>query len=241
MTDPQNDKPKTFARKPDARWEDFFRADGVPLSEAPTYTIVPPSAQMIPWPGRNARRHLHFGMEATTVREAELAVAAIVRRWHWIEPTNRFVLAPQAVIDALADFSWEEPQFTESHGWGSVVMRPLAEFALQMIPSDDLTPAGRLVTALREIAPQIEDVTQDGESVVSIGCLTIEIDDDGCWSINGHEDDGVTIARAAAAVVDHAGTIASLAAERDTLAAEVKRLTERLEVFAGALLSLGAS
>jgi len=48
--------------------------------------------------------------------------------------------------------------------------------------------------------------------------------------------DTVTLQRDAGRVA-----CAELTREHDTLAAEVKRLTERLEVFAGALLSLGAS
>jgi len=91
---------------------------------------------------------------------------------------------------------------------------------------DCRTPAGRLVTALREILPDIEGIeAEHGRSAVSVGCLTIEVDEDGRWTIEGHTDDGIAPEDAIAAIAQAPG----LRAERDTLAAENARLRAELE------------
>ena len=107
------------------------------------------------------------------------------------------------------------------------------------ICDDCRTPAGRLVTDLRALG--IKGTAIDGFEV-KVGDLLVSADP-ASWAIC-HESEGedhggniTSAANAIAAIVQAPG----LRAENATLAAEVKRLTERLEVFAGALLSLGAS
>jgi hypothetical protein len=78
------------------------------------------------------------------------------------------------------------------------------------------TPAGRLVTALMEINVDSEI----GRRFVNVGCLIVDTNEDGDWSIDGHNEDGITAADAIAAIVQAPG----LRADRDTLAARVKEL-----------------
>ena len=101
------------------------------------------------------------------------------------------------------------------------------------ICDDCRTPAGRLVTALAAMGIKAEAL--DYGLLRAAGLVEVTIDD-GVWSLCDLTGD-MDAETAIAAIVQAPG----LRAENATLAAEVKRLTERLEVFAGALLSLGAS
>jgi len=80
------------------------------------------------------------------------------------------------------------------------------------------TPAGRLVAALMEINIDSEI----GGRFVNVGCLIVDTNDDGDWSIDGHNEDGITAADAIAAIVQAPG----LRKERDTFAARVAALEE---------------
>ena len=86
---------------------------------------------------------------------------------------------------------------------------------------DCRTPAGRLVTALMDLNI---DAEIDGR-FVNVGCLIVDTNDEGMWSIDGHEEDGITAADAIAAIVQAPG----LRSENAALAAEVKRLREEME------------
>ena len=85
---------------------------------------------------------------------------------------------------------------------------------------DCRTPAGRLVTALMDLNI---DAEIDGR-FVNVGCLIVDTNDEGMWSIDGHEEDGITAADAIAAIVQAPG----LRSENAALAAEVKRLRDAL-------------
>ena len=61
---------------------------------------------------------------------------------------------------------------------------------------DCRTPAGRLVTALMDLNI---DAEIDGR-FVNVGCLIVDTNDEGMWSIDGHEEDGITAADAIAAI-----------------------------------------
>jgi len=85
---------------------------------------------------------------------------------------------------------------------------------------DCRTPAGRLVTALAARGVEDAEVAPDGRDAAFVGCLMIDVDEDGRWAIDGHDADGITAADAIAAIVQAPG----LRAERDALAARVAEL-----------------
>lgn len=85
------------------------------------------------------------------------------------------------------------------------------------ICDDCRTPAGRLVTALMDlnIDAEIDD------RFVNVGCLIVDTNDEGMWSIDGHEEDGITAANAIAAIVQAPGLRADVDARiADAVAAE---------------------
>ena len=93
------------------------------------------------------------------------------------------------------------------------------------ICDDCRTPAGRLLTELAALgipgeAIEEQHVNMNSSTTVGVGCLTIEVDGDGRWTIDADDSDGVTAANAIAAIVQAPG----LRAERDTLAARVAEL-----------------
>ncbi len=83
--------------------------------------------------------------------------------------------------------------------------------------ADCATPAGRLVTALRERG--ISAHAENDESVTAGGVLGVDIDDDGNWTVYDTIA-GLDAADAVAAIVQ----APALRAERDTLAARVAAL-----------------
>ena len=99
---------------------------------------------------------------------------------------------------------------------------------------DCQTPAGRLVTALGVLG--IKAAANDEETVTAAGFIGAMIDGDNEWTLYRIGAD-LEAADAIAAIVQAQGLRARIA----ELEAENARLTSRVETFAGALLSLGAS
>ena len=78
------------------------------------------------------------------------------------------------------------------------------------ICDDCRTPAGRLLTELAALgipgeAIEEQHVNMNSSTTVGVGCLTIEVDGDGRWTIDADDSDGVTAANAIAAIVQAPG------------------------------------